>query len=72
MLSENDRKILQIMDKNLLMTTGELARIMETEYNGNASSLQRLMEMGYVEKVESIGTALVVTQKGMRAVKEDA
>ena len=72
MLSENDRKILQLMGKNLLMTTGELARILKTEYNGSAPSLQRLMEMGYVEKVESIGTALVVTQKGMRALKEDA
>jgi len=71
MLTEADKKILKVMGKNLLMTTGELSRAINREAaNGEMPSLQRLIELGYVEKVESIGTTLVLTQKGMRAMKE--
>ena len=72
MLTENDRRILQVMSKNLLMTTGELSRSLKSiEPNGGPPSIQRLLEMGYIEKVESIGTTLVVTQKGLRAIRDD-
>jgi len=72
MITDVDRRVLKIMGKNLLVTTGELSRMLQKEdLNGNSFSISRLLELGYVEKVESIGTTLVITQKGLRALKEE-
>lgn len=71
MLTENDKRVLETIGKRLLITKGELSEIMKSgDYNGNGTSLQRLKDMGYVEAIESLGTCLVVTQKGIRALKE--
>ncbi len=69
MLSDTDKRILEILAKQQLVTKAELARMLgKDSYDGTHANVSRLMEMGYVDKVESLGTCLVITQKGMRMV----
>ena len=71
MLSESERKIMEIMSRQLLITKGELVMQLEKEkLNGADVSLNKLKNMGYVDKVESLGTCFVLTQAGHRALKE--
>lgn len=71
MLSLSEKKILEILSKDLLITKSELVNRLSTEgLNSVELALNRLRQMGYVEKVESLGTAFVITQSGMRALKE--
>jgi len=73
MLSEVEKKILELLSRQLLITKGELVVQLNRErYDGTSVSIQRLREMGYIDKIESLGTCLVITQKGMRALKEMA
>jgi hypothetical protein len=68
MLSESERKILDIVSKQLLITKGEIAaKLGKSHLDGDSTVLNRLVELGYVEKVESLGTCFVVTQAGIRA-----
>ena len=71
-LSETDKKVLRIMSDRLLVTKGELLGALKKEIKDGASdtSIQRLRDMGYVKAVESMGNCYVVTQRGMRAMKE--
>ena len=72
MLSDGDRRILELLSKQLLVTKGELlVQLNREKHNGSDVSIGRLKEMGYIDKVESLGTCLVITQKGMRALKEE-
>jgi hypothetical protein len=71
MLSDVDRKILEMLSRQLLVTKGELILQLNREkHNGTDISIGRLRDMGYIDKVESLGTCLVITQKGMRALKD--
>ncbi len=71
MLSDVERRILELLSKQLLITKGELTVQLNRErHNGSDISIHRLREMGYIDKVESLGTCLVITQKGMRALNE--
>lgn len=54
--TEMSRK--QIIDKTAI-------RRQEIEFG-----IQRLSNMGYIQKVESLGTCFVITQEGARALKE--
>ena len=73
MLSEDEKKIMEFMSKQMLVTKSELLVHLEKEnYNGTDVSLQRLREMGYIDKVESMGNCLVITQKGLKAMREVA
>jgi hypothetical protein len=48
----------------------EITRMLNrSEYNGTSTSMSRLQEMGFIDKVESLGTSFVITQKGIRAAK---
>lgn len=70
MMSDVERKILELASKNLLITREEIARSLNRDdYNGTSTSVSRLQEMGFLDKVESLGTAFVITQKGIRATK---
>ena len=70
MMSDIERKILQLANKNLLVTKEEIARFVSRENgDGTSAGLGRLQELGYLDKVESLGTAFVITQKGIRAFK---
>jgi hypothetical protein len=70
MMSEIERKILELAAKNLLLTKEEITRFLNRgDYDGTSVSVNRLQELGYLDKVESLGTAFVITQKGIRAFK---
>ena len=70
MLSEMEKKILKLMSEKLLITQAELVMSLEKErVNGAEMGIQRLKNMGYIERVESLGTCLVLTQQGQRALK---
>lgn len=68
MMSDVERRVLGLASKNLLVTRGEIARMLNRdEHNGTDVCVSRLQEMGFIEKVESLGTAFVITQRGIRA-----
>jgi hypothetical protein len=70
MLSDVERKILEIMSKQLLINKGELiSKLEQAGVNGGSNGLGKLVDMGYIEKVESLGICYVLTQAGQRAVK---
>ena len=71
MLTETDKKVLEILNNKLLTTKTELAMALNKEdFDGTEVNIQRLRELGYVEKVESLGIVFVITQKGIRALKD--
>ena len=71
MLEQSEKRILEILSKDLLVTKGELVNRLSREGLDSVElGLNRLRQMGYIEKVESLGTAFVITQSGMRAIKE--
>jgi predicted transcriptional regulator len=69
-LSDVDRKVLEILSGQLLVNKTELSRKLGS--NGIDSSLGKLMTMGFVDKVESLGICYVITQQGIRAMKDEA
>ena len=72
MLSDSERKILEMMSRQLLVTKSEIAaHLGKTVLDGEQYSVNRLVEIGYVEKVESLGVCYVITQAGIRAMKQE-
>ena len=70
-ITETDKKVLEILNKKLLTTKTELAMALNKEdFDGTDINIQRLRELGYVEKVESLGVVFVITQRGIRALRE--
>ena len=71
MLSDVEKRILELLSKQLLVTKSELiVQLNREKHNGSDISIHKLREMGYIDKVESLGTCLVITQKGMRALAD--
>jgi hypothetical protein len=71
MLSDVEKRILELLSKQLLVTKSELiVQLNREKHNGSDISIHRLRDMGYIDKVESLGTCLVITQKGMRALAD--
>jgi hypothetical protein len=69
-LNEGERKILEIMSKNLLLTKAEISYHLSKEgYDSVDDCLRSLMDMDLVQKVESLGVSFVITQKGLKMVK---
>ncbi|RLI97851.1 MAG: hypothetical protein DRO99_02310 [Candidatus Aenigmatarchaeota archaeon] len=66
-LSDVDRRVLDILANQLLVNKTELVRKLGS--NGVGTSLDKLMNMGFVDKVESLGICYVITQQGIRAMK---
>ncbi len=70
MLTDSEKRILELMSRQLLVTKAEIAsHLGKAVLDGEQYSVNRLVDMGYVEKVESLGTCYVITQAGIRAVK---
>jgi hypothetical protein len=70
MLSEVEQKILEFASERHLVTKSEIAGLLNrSACNGTDTTLSRLTEMGYMDKVESLGTCFVITQKGIRLTK---
>lgn len=57
-----------MMKGKLLVTKGELLSALDRA-DGIDIVLQRLRDMGYIDKVESLGICYVITQQGMRALR---
>ncbi len=71
MLSEEEKKILDLMSKQMLITKSELVvQLQKNNYNGTEVSIQKLRELGYIDKVESMGNCIVITQKGLKAMRQ--
>ena len=72
MLTDLDRRVLQAMSKELLLRKSEIASLANlTDSDGVDVTIGRLTELGYVDKVESLGLCYVITQKGLRLIKEN-
>jgi hypothetical protein len=70
MLSDQEKKVLEVVSRQLLITKGEIMSFLNKErVNGTDIMLQRLRDAGYIDKVESLGTCFVITQKGIRAMQ---
>jgi len=70
MLSEVEQKILEFASERQLVTKAEIAGLLNrSACNGTDASVSRLSEMGYMDKIESLGTCFVITQKGLRFTK---
>ena len=71
MLSETEEKILDILKGKHLITKHELVKhLQKEEWDGTQVNVDRLMDMGYIDKIESLGTCLVITQKGIRFLED--
>lgn len=70
-LTEMEKRILEIVNRQLLVSVEELLKAMEREeLDGAEAVLNRLREEGFLNIVEPLGkTSYVITQKGMRALK---
>jgi len=69
-LTEQEKRVLDVVSKQLLITKGEIISLLNKERaNGTDITLQRLRDSGYIDKVESLGTCFVITQKGIRAIQ---
>ena len=70
-MDESERKILEIVNSKLLITEGELSAALEKVcINNGSDTFQKLRDDGLIERVHSLGTCIVITQKGMRALKK--
>jgi len=67
---DKEKEVLEMMSKQLLVTKGELIRKFEGNYKEAEVCIQKLRDGGLIKPVESIGTALVITQKGLRLVND--
>jgi|GEM_PF-783568 predicted transcriptional regulator len=70
MLGATERKILEFLFSRHLTTKGEIISQCSAESNDGVDvSIGRLMDSGFIDKVESLGTCFVITQKGIREMK---
>lgn len=70
MLSGTEKQILEFMQDRLLTTTGEISTHLSQSSNGaSAASIKKLMDFGYVQAIQSMGNCYVITQRGLRALK---
>lgn len=71
MLTDDERRALEIMSQRHLITKEEIALLANGQgASGFQLNFQHLIDLGYIEKVESLGTCFVITQAGIRAVRE--
>ena len=70
-LTEMEKSVLEVVNRQLLVSVPELLKAMEKEeLDGAAVVLRRLQEEGFLNIIEPLGkTSYVITQKGMRAMR---
>lgn len=69
-MGDIEKQIFELVCKQLLVNKKELiARFRST--GGLETGLARLIDMGYIDKVESLGTCYVATQKGIRVFENN-
>lgn len=67
-MKEVEQKILVLLEKQSLITTTELSKILG-DSDGVDTALARLRQEGFIKKIESLGTCWVITKKGLDVVK---
>ncbi len=65
MMGDIEKQIFDMVCRQLLVNKKELVSKFKAT-GGLETGLARLMDMGYIDKVESLGTCYVATQKGIR------
>ena len=65
-MGDLERQIFDLICRQLLVNKKELVSKFRST-GGLDTGLARLMDMGYIDKVESLGTCYVATQKGIKA-----
>jgi len=71
MLNSNEKRILEIINNKLLITEKELNEILKKEnIDGAPTTFRKFVDSGFIEKITSLGTCIVITQKGMRALRD--
>ncbi len=69
MLTKTEKKILEIVGKNLLVRKTELIEKLG-KINGISTAIQKLKEQGYINTVEPIGgTCYVITSTGQKVLQ---
>lgn len=70
-LTEMEKRILEAVNKQLLVSVQELVEALEKEeLDGTEPIMKKLQEEGFLNIVEPLGkTSYVITQKGMRALR---
>jgi hypothetical protein len=71
MLTEDEKMILGIFGKRLLIRKDELKRVLsESGINDGALSINKLSSLGYLKFIEAVGPpCYTITQEGLRAIK---
>ena len=73
MISQEEKAILKIISKRLLVKKSELLKLSKEMGNGDLNkSLEFLKDGGYIDILSPLGeTSLAITQKGMRILNGD-
>ena len=72
MLNGSERQLLDVICQRMLVTKGELKALVQEPQNGGLEgAIRKLKELGYIEHIESMGTCIVPTQRGIRAVRDN-
>lgn len=70
MLNPNERQVLELLKKNHLMTTTEMATAAAREKVDSLDvAVARLRDRGLIDSVQNMGNYVVITKKGMQALK---
>ena len=69
-MGDLERQIFDLICRQLLVNKKELVNRFRATGSLD-TGLARLMDMGYIDKVESLGTCYVATQKGIRAFENN-
>ena len=70
MMGDLEKQIFELVCKQLLVNKKELVSRFKAT-GGLDTGIARLIDMGYIDKVESFGTCYVATQKGIRAFENN-
>ena len=70
MLAEEERFVLEVIGKNLLIRKDDLMRILRNEgFSDGLAIAKKLVNIGYVKFVEAVGyPCFTITQAGQRAL----
>jgi len=69
MINENEKKILELLNKRHLMTKGEITTTLNGEsMDGVEVTMGRLRDRGLIENVQNLGNCIVITKKGIQAI----
>lgn len=70
MLNGDEQRILEILNKQQLITKAELSTMLQKEgMNGAEANVARLKDKGLIDHVQNLGNCIVITKLGIQALK---